>query len=148
MSLLQYKRNKPQTKMKKISKRLKHWIDASLFAKPNLLFFKSSQLVRFTQTFTVSNSPSSNASVRTLVNCVHQTLPENGDMALYYRKTRPIAMSRVLRAISDRRTDGPTDRPTDGPSDRAHSAFLSRDTCNVLIFQNILIFGLHQSNMD
>ena len=28
-------------------------------------------------------------------------------------KTRPIAISRVLRAISDRPKDGPTDRPTD-----------------------------------
>ena len=32
--------------------------------------------------------------------------------------TRPIAISRVLRAISDRRTDGRMDERTDGPTDR------------------------------
>ena len=35
---------------------------------------------------------------------VYETLP---------MKTRPIAISRVLLANSDRRTDGPTDRQTD-----------------------------------
>ena len=33
------------------------------------------------------------------------------------QKTRPIAISRVLRAFSDGPTDRPTDRPTDQPTE-------------------------------
>ena len=44
---------------------------------------------------------------------IHFTIRRNRENFDLRILTRPIAISRLLRAISDRRTDGRTDRPTD-----------------------------------
>ena len=59
------------------------------------------------------------------------------------KKTRPIAISRVLRAFSDGPTDRPTDRQTDRPTDRVayrvactrNSDHLSRFSLAIFLFE-------------